>query len=63
MDFDYSARTRQLQTQLRDFMDAHVYPHEQRYWDEIEANTRAGKRWTPLALIEELKPKAGAAGL
>jgi acyl-CoA dehydrogenase len=63
MDFAYSARTRQLQALLTDFMTAHVYPNEQRYWDEIEANTRAGRRWTPLALIEELKPKARAAGL
>ncbi len=63
MDFAYSARTRQLQALLTDFMNADVYPNEQRYWDEIEANTRAGRRWTPLALIEELKPKARAAGL
>jgi acyl-CoA dehydrogenase len=63
MDFAYSARTRQLQALLTDFMNAHVYPNEQRYWDEIEVSTRAGRRWTPLALIEELKPKARAAGL
>ncbi len=63
MDFDYSPRTKQLQAKLREFMDAHVYPNEQRYHDEIEANTRAGKRWTPVPVIEELKPKARAAGL
>jgi acyl-CoA dehydrogenase len=63
MDFDYSPRTRQLQQRLRAFMDDHVYPNEQRYWDEIDANTRAGRRWTPLAVIEDLKPKARSAGL
>ena len=63
MDFDYSPRTKQLQAKLREFMDAHVYPNEQRYHDEIEANTRAGKRWTPVPVIEDLKPKARAAGL
>ena len=63
MDFDYSPRTRQLQQRLRAFMDDHVYPNEQRYWDEIDANTRAGRRWTPLAVIENLKPKARSAGL
>jgi len=63
MDFDYSPRTKQLQARVREFMDAYVYPAEQRYWDEIDANTRAGKRWTPVPLIEELKPKARAAGL
>ncbi len=63
MDFDYSPRTKELQAKLRAFMDAHVYPNEQRYHDEIEANTRAGRRWTPVPVIEELKPKARAAGL
>lgn len=63
MDFDYSPRTKELQAKLRAFMDEHIYPNEGRYWAEIEANTRAGKRWTPLQLIEELKPKAQAAGL
>ena len=34
-----------------------------RYWQELEANTQAGRRWTPLPVIEELKPRARAAGL
>ena len=63
MNFDYSPRTQELQTQLLRFMDEHIYPNEQRYEDEIEANTKAGKRWTPLKLIEELKPKARSQGL
>lgn len=63
MDFDYSPRTKELQAKVRDFMNAHVYPNEARYWAEIEANTKAGRRWTPLPVIEELKPKARAAGL
>jgi acyl-CoA dehydrogenase len=44
-------------------MAEHVYPAEARYWQEIEAHTAAGRRWTPLPVIEELKPKARAAGL
>ena len=63
MDFAYSERTRALQDRLRTFMDEHVYPAEGRFWQELEANTAAGRRWTPLTLIEELKPKARAAGL
>jgi len=63
MDFDYSPRTKELQAQLLRFMDEHVYPNEHRYEDEIEANTKAGKRWTPTQVIEELKPKARAQGL
>ena len=63
MDFSYSPRTQDLQRRVQAFMDEHVYPAERRYWQEIHANTTAGRRWTPLALIEELKPKARAAGL
>lgn len=63
MDFSYSPRTQALQTRLNAFMVEHVYPAEARYFAEIEANTQAGKRWTPLQVIEELKPKARAAGL
>jgi len=63
MDFDYSPRTKELQAQLLRFMDEHVYPAEQRHADELEANTKAGKRWTPLEVIEHLKPKARAQGL
>jgi acyl-CoA dehydrogenase len=63
MDFGYSPRTQQLREAVMAFMDEHIYPNEGRYWAELEANTAAGKRWTPLDLIEELKPKARAAGL
>jgi acyl-CoA dehydrogenase len=63
MDFSYSPRTQELQAQVRRFMEEHIHPNERRYWDELEANTAAGKRWTPLPLIEELKPKARAQGL
>ena len=63
MNFDYSPRTQELQKQLLRFMDEHIYPNEQRYEDEIKVNTKAGKRWTPLKLIEELKPKARSQGL
>ena len=63
MDFAYSERTRALQDRLHAFMVEHVHPAEARYWQELEANTAAGRRWTPLTLIEELKPKARAAGL
>jgi len=63
MDFDYSPRTQELKAQLVRFMDDHIYPAEAEYEKEIEANTAAGKRWTPLQTIEALKPKARAQGL
>ena len=63
MDFGYSPRTQQLREAVMAFMDEHVFPNEGRYWQELQANTEAGKRWTPLPVIEELKLKAKAAGL
>jgi len=63
MDFGFSPRTQELQAKLQRFMDDYVYPAEGRYTAEIAANTAAGKRWTPLQTIEELKVKARAQGL
>ena len=63
MDFNYSPRTIDLQTRLRAFMDEHVYPAEAALQHELDANTAAGRRWTPLQVIENLKPKARDAGL
>ena len=59
MDFDFSPKVRDLQGRLTAFMDEHVYPNEQRFAAEIAA----GDRWAPTSIVEELKPKARAAGL
>ncbi|TFZ04751.1 acyl-CoA dehydrogenase family protein [Ramlibacter rhizophilus] len=63
MDFDYSPRTHELRARLLKFMDEHVYPSEKALANELAANTAAGKRWTPLEVIESLKQKARDAGL
>jgi acyl-CoA dehydrogenase len=63
MDFSYSAKSVELQQRMEAFFGEHIMPNERRYQQDIDANTRAGKRWTPTAIIEELKPKARAAGL
>jgi acyl-CoA dehydrogenase len=63
MDFEYSAKTKELQARLLKFMDDYIYPNEHAVEQELIANTQAGKRWTPLKAIESLKPKARAAGL
>ena len=63
MDFAYSAKTIALQHRMEAFFAEHIVPNERRYQQDVEANTKAGKRWTPTAIIEELKPKAKAAGL
>lgn len=58
MDFEFSARTKNLQQCLQSFMDEYVYPNEPRFEEEIQRN-----RWSPSKVIEDLKPKARAAGL
>jgi acyl-CoA dehydrogenase len=63
MDFAYSDKVKSLQARLARFMDAHVYPNERRYHEEIEANRAKGDPWVPSRLIEELKPGARAEGL
>jgi acyl-CoA dehydrogenase len=63
MDFEYSPKTRELQAKLLKFMDDFIYPAEVEYHQELEANTKVGRRWSALQTIEKLKPKAQAAGL
>jgi acyl-CoA dehydrogenase len=63
MDFSYSPKTLDYIARMQAFFAEHILPNERRYQEDVEANTRAGKRWTPTAIIEELKPKARAAGL
>ncbi|GAK33681.1 acyl-CoA dehydrogenase [Iodidimonas nitroreducens] len=59
MDFAYSPRCKDILARLRAFMDAHYYPREA----DMFAEVASGDRWQPLAIIEELKDKAKAAGL
>ena len=54
MNFEYSAKTREMIGRVRAFMDEHIYPNEKRYAEEVAS----GERWKVLPVIEELKPKA-----
>jgi acyl-CoA dehydrogenase len=63
MNFDYSPKVAQMREQMLAFFDAHIYPNEQRYLEEVAANRHAGNPWLPTKVIEELKSKARAAGL
>lgn len=63
MDFQHSDKVKQYQAQLLKFFDEHIYPNEHRFEQDIAENTKAGKRWTPTRIIEELKPIAKAQGL
>jgi acyl-CoA dehydrogenase len=58
VNFEFSDRVKNLQGRLQAFLDEHIYPNERRFYDEIEQN-----RWSPTRIVEELKPKARAAGL
>jgi len=51
-------KVKDLERRLQAFMDEYIYPNEQRFHDEVERN-----RWAPTKIVEELKPKARAAGL
>ena len=59
MPFDPSPKVQQLQQRLQAFTDEHIYPNEKRHAEEAEA---LGP-WKVHPVIEELKPKARAAGL
>jgi acyl-CoA dehydrogenase len=59
MRFDHSEKVIGLQRRLDAFMREHVYPNEHTYHRQIAD----GERWTPTAIVEDIKPKAKAAGL
>jgi len=62
MRFEHSGKVRDLQQRLSAFMDEYIYPNESRFHREI-ATAASGQRWQPSEVVEELKPKARAAGL
>ena len=63
MDFAYTDKVKAMQAKLIAFMDEHIYPNEHRFHQEILENRRKGNPWIPTKIVEELKPKARAAGL
>ena len=63
MNFDYTDKVKNLQTQLLAFMDKHIYPNEKQFYAEIAANRTKGNAWIPTQIVEELKPLARKAGL
>jgi len=62
MQFEYSDKTQALIARLQKFFDQHIYPNEDAI-DEFLAQREGKSRWEPIPFIEELKPKAQAAGL
>jgi acyl-CoA dehydrogenase len=59
MNFEKTARGRDIERRLSEFMDEHVYPNEERFYRQSED---IGP-WGVQPIVEELKPKARAAGL
>jgi acyl-CoA dehydrogenase len=59
MDFEFSPKVRDLREQLLAFMDAHIYPNESLYAEQVAA----GDRWSPAEILTELKQRAQKAGL
>src|SRR5215203_479254 len=57
--FQVSPRAKETYQKLHAFMEAHVYPNEGKFQEQIEA----GERWQPAPLLEELKGRARAEGL
>jgi acyl-CoA dehydrogenase len=61
MDFLYSAKVKELQTRLTNFMEEHVYPNEKVYEQQLNDQEN---RWSAVPqVMENLKEKAKAAGL
>src|SRR6516162_10054115 len=59
LNFDYSPKVQELRARLLAFMAEHIYPNEESW----QAHVTGDRRWQPVPVIEELKPKARAAGL
>jgi len=61
MDFEYSDKVKYLQAQVQEFMDAHVYPNEKVYEEQLGSGEQ---RWTTVPpIMDELKAKAKEKGL
>ena len=60
MDFEHNQKTTDLLERLSAFMDEHIYPNEATFREQVAA---MGDDWTPVPIVESLKPKAQDAGL
>src|SRR5690242_7347762 len=59
MNFEPSAKVKELQKRVRQFMDEHIYPGENTYIEQIHGEGA----WRTPPIMEEWKSKARAAGL
>ena len=52
--YEPGEKTQMYLEKIKNFMDRHIYPNEERLRDEIDQ----GDRWEPPPLLEELKARA-----
>jgi len=60
MDFGFSDKVMALRAQVQDFSDRWILPNEATFHAQQHAMV---DRWQPVPIVEELKPRARAAGL
>ncbi|MFN3230525.1 MAG: acyl-CoA dehydrogenase family protein [Alphaproteobacteria bacterium] len=60
MDFAFSPRVQDLQQRLTTFMDEHVLPNEELFYEQLDTQPT---RFSTPAILDELKEKAKAEGL
>ncbi|HEY2271139.1 MAG TPA: acyl-CoA dehydrogenase family protein [Jatrophihabitantaceae bacterium] len=63
MDFQHSERSQQLQSQVQQFLDEHVYPAEHAFEEQAAANRAAGEPFRTPEVLTGLKTAARAQGL
>ena len=59
MDFEFSPKVQDLRKRLLAFMDAHIYPNEALFEEQVAE----GNRWAAPELLSDLKQRAQAEGL
>jgi acyl-CoA dehydrogenase len=60
MNFEHNDKIRDLLERLEAFMDEHIYPNQETHRQQVDD---MGDVWTPVPIVEELKPRARDAGL
>jgi acyl-CoA dehydrogenase len=60
MNFDHNDKIKGLLERLEVFMDEHIYPNQDAHRQQVDD---MGNIWTPVPIVEELKPRARDAGL
>jgi acyl-CoA dehydrogenase len=58
VNFEHSAHTKSWIARVEQFMNQHVYPNADRYWQESQDH-----KWTTPPIVEQLKEKAKVEGL